>query len=81
MMKKFEKDGQLIILGDVIEALSKVIVDKSIDLIFADPHIILEKILLAEKINGNLTKIISIGAINGLIYVLKNSSLTVVFTL
>lgn len=37
MMEKFEKDGHLIILGDVIEVLSKEIPDNSIDLIFADP--------------------------------------------
>jgi site-specific DNA-methyltransferase (adenine-specific) len=37
MMKKFEKNGHIIILGDAIEALSKEIPDNSIDLIFADP--------------------------------------------
>lgn len=37
MMKKIEKNGHIIILGDAIEALSKEIVDNSINLIFADP--------------------------------------------
>jgi adenine-specific DNA-methyltransferase len=36
-MKRFEKNGHTIILGDAIEALSKEIADNSIDLIFADP--------------------------------------------
>ena len=36
-MKVFEKDGHSIILGDAIEALSKLMPDSSIDLIFADP--------------------------------------------
>lgn len=36
-MEKFEKNGHIIILGDVIEVLSKEIEDNSIDLIFADP--------------------------------------------
>lgn len=36
-MKKFEKNGHMIILGDAIEALSKEIADNSINLIFADP--------------------------------------------
>lgn len=37
MMKKFEKNGHIVILGDAIEALSKEIEDDSVDLIFADP--------------------------------------------
>jgi site-specific DNA-methyltransferase (adenine-specific) len=37
IMKKFEKDGHIIIWGDAIEILSKEIPDNSIDLIFADP--------------------------------------------
>jgi len=36
-MNTFEKDGHIIIWGDVIEALSNEIPDNSIDLIFADP--------------------------------------------
>ena len=36
-MNTFEKDGHIIIWGDVIEALSNQILDNSIDLIFADP--------------------------------------------
>ncbi|MBI3601057.1 MAG: adenine-specific DNA-methyltransferase [Nitrospinae bacterium] len=36
-MKKFEKNGHIIILADTIEALSKEIPDNSINLIFADP--------------------------------------------
>jgi len=36
-MKKFEKEGHIIIWGDAIEVLSKEIEDNSIDLIFADP--------------------------------------------
>lgn len=36
-MKKFEKDSNIVIWGDALEALSSQIPDKSIDLIFADP--------------------------------------------
>jgi len=36
-MKKFEKDGHIIIWGDAIEVLSKELENNSIDLIFADP--------------------------------------------
>ena len=36
-MKKFEKDGNIVIWGDALEVLSSQIPDKSIDLIFADP--------------------------------------------
>lgn len=36
-MKRFEKDGHVIIWGDAIEALSVEITDNSVDLVFADP--------------------------------------------
>ncbi len=36
-MRKFEKDGHLVILGDAIDVLSNEIRDSTVDLIFADP--------------------------------------------
>jgi site-specific DNA-methyltransferase (adenine-specific) len=36
-MKVFEKNGQVVVWGDVLEALKSLVPDHSIDLIFADP--------------------------------------------
>ena len=36
-MNAFDKDGQVIIWGDAINALKKEVPDASVDLIFADP--------------------------------------------
>lgn len=50
-MKKFEKDGQTIYLGDCLEVLDKEIPDSSIDLIFADPPY-----NIGKKFNGKSEK-------------------------
>jgi len=36
-MDVFEKDGHKIILGDALEALTELVPDCSVDLVFADP--------------------------------------------
>ncbi|MCP4111332.1 MAG: hypothetical protein GY749_38355 [Desulfobacteraceae bacterium] len=57
-MNEFGNIDHKIYQGNAIEVLQNEIKDNSVDLIFVDPHIILEKILMVEKISGKVMKII-----------------------
>lgn len=48
-MKVFEKDGHRLIWGDCIEALSTMVPDRSVDLIFADPPYNLGKVFNGKR--------------------------------
>jgi len=48
-MKVFEKDAHRVVLGDCIEALSTLIPDRSVDLVFADPPYNLGKVFNGRR--------------------------------
>ena len=69
-MEITKSKGHSLICSDVFEGLS-IVPDKSVDLIFIDLLITLERFLKIQKIIGKMITNILNGAINGLTFAFK----------